>query len=251
MQRFVIALISLLLLSCSSEKATHSNTDTSAVQTTLPSGKDIKLSSFESQNGNKQRSKQKSNTADSINIAADSVSTTGNVSPEDMELILQRLEQARQHYLLALASQQSGDSVSCGIEFEAAIQILNELSDYSSIDSSKEYVDLSKSLVEDYKKFIAQTDSLGPNVSVSALREKLNQVVEQGDTTGLKIPQIDMKGTTVPLPLNEYVERATAFFMGRGRHYMERWLYLSGKYFPIMKRVFKEEGVIGVGYCEP
>ena len=219
MQRFVIALLSLLLLSCSSEKATRTTTDTLAVQTALPSGKDIRLSSFESQNGNKQHfSRQKWNTADSANIAADSVSSNGNASPEDMDLILQRLEQARQHYLLALASQQSGDSVSCGIEFEAAIQILNELSDYSSIDSSKEYVDLSKSLVEDYKKYIAQIDSLGPNVSVSALREKLNQVVEQGDTTGMKIPQIDIKGTTVPLPLNEYVERATAFFMGRGRH---------------------------------
>jgi len=103
-------------------------------------------------------------------------------------------------------------------------------------------VDLSKSLIEDYKKYIAQIDSLGPNVSVYALREKLNQVVEQGDTTGLKIPHIEIKGTEVPLPLNEYVERATAFFMGRGRHYIERWLYLSGKYFPIMKRVFKEEG---------
>ena len=93
------------------------------------------------------------------------------------------LEQARQHYLLALASQESGDSVSCGIEFEAAIQILNELSDYSSIDSSKEYVDLSKSLVEDYEKYIAQIDSLGPNASVYALREKLNQVVAPCSTT--------------------------------------------------------------------
>ena len=155
---------------------------------------------------------------------------------------IQHLEQARQHYLLALASQESGDSVSCGIEFEAAIQILNTLSDYSNIDSSKEYMDLSKSLVEDYEKYIAQIDSLGPNASVYALREKLNQIIEQGDVTGLKIPRIEIKGTQVPLPLNEYVERATAFFMGRGRHYIERWLYLSGKYFPIMKRVFKEEG---------
>jgi membrane-bound lytic murein transglycosylase D len=247
MRRFGIALLSLLILGCSSDKATHTDKDiavqSSADATTLPSGKDIKISSFEPQNGNKQHiNKQKSNTADSVNSAADSAYTNGNASSEDMALILERLEQARQHYLLALASQQSGDSVSCGIEFETAIQILNELSDYSSIDSSKEYVDLSKSLIEDYKKYIAQIDSLGPNVSVYALREKLNQVVEQGDTTGLKIPHIEIKGTEVPLPLNEYVERATAFFMGRGRHYMERWLYLSGKYFPIMKRVFKEEG---------
>jgi membrane-bound lytic murein transglycosylase D len=51
-----------------------------------------------------------------------------------------------------------------------------------------------------------------------------------------------MRGTQVPLPLNEYVERAEAFFMGRGRHYMERWLYLAGKYCPMMKRIFREEG---------
>ena len=236
MQRFVIALLSLLIVSCSSEKTTRSKADleaqSSVVQTRPHSGKDTKLS--------------QSNTADSISNAADTAYTNGSASldttSEDMELILQRLEQARQHYLLALASQETGDSVSCGIEFEAAIQILNELGDYSSIDSSKEYLDLSKSLIEDYEKYIAQIDSLGPEASVYALREKLNQVVEQGDTTGFKIPHIEIKGTQVPLPLNEYVERATAFFMGRGRHYMERWLYLSGKYFPIMQRVFKEEG---------
>jgi len=39
------------------------------------------------------------------------------------------------HYLLALASQEAGDSLSCGTEFETAIQILNELSEYSRIDS--------------------------------------------------------------------------------------------------------------------
>ena len=242
MQRFVIALLSLLILSCSSEKATHSSTD-STVQSSigLPSHKDLTLSSIELQS----KSKQKTDT-DSINNAADTAYTNSNAvsdtSGEDMELILQRLEQARQHYLLALASQESGDSVSCGIEFEAAIQILNELSDYSSIDSSKEYMDLSKSLIEDYEKYIAQIDSLGPDASVYALREKLNQVVEQGDTAGLKIPHIEIKGTQVPLPLNEYVERAIGFFMGRGRHYIDHWLYLSGKYFPIMERVFREEG---------
>ena len=219
-------------------------------QKAIPSSKGIKISSIEALNGiTPHISKPKSDTADSLNNAADTVYANGNggitsdTLNEDMELILQRLEQARQHYLLALASQESGDSVSCGIEFEAAIQILNELSDYSSIDSSKEYKDLSKSLVEDYEKYIAQIDSLGPNASVYALREKINQFVEQGDTTGLKIPRFEIKGTQVPLPLNEYVERATAFFMGKGRHYIERWLYLSGKYFPIMKRVFKEEGV--------
>jgi len=131
MQRFVIVLLSLLILSCSSEQATHTRTNPavqfSDTQTTVPSGKEIKLFSVRMLNGSKQHiSKPKSNTADSINIAADTAYTNGNGSVasdtlnEDMELILQRLEGARQHYLLALASQESGDSVSCGIEFEAA-----------------------------------------------------------------------------------------------------------------------------------
>jgi membrane-bound lytic murein transglycosylase D len=168
--------------------------------------------------------------------------TPADTSENDTEQILQNLEQARQHYLLALASQDAGDSISCQTEFETAISILNELGDFPGIDSSKEYLDLSKNLIDDYEKYIAEVDSLGPDASVYALREKLNSFVEQGDTTGLGIPKLEIKGTQVPLPLNEYVERAEAFFMGRGRHYMERWLYLGGKYCPMMKRIFKEEG---------
>lgn len=240
MQRLVIFILAFAILSCSSERITRSSTKTSSpAPSTQLSKADVQAPK-----------------ADSIAVPADSTNgkTNGNghsngngVASADTldnenELILQRLEQARQHYLLAIASQQAGDSLSCGSEFENAIQILNEISEYPNIDSSKEYLDLSKSLIEDYEKYIAAIDSLGPDASVYALREKLNQVVEQGDTTGLRIPQIEIKGTQVPLPFNEYVERATAFFMGRGRHHMERWLYLSGKYCPMMKRIFKEEG---------
>jgi membrane-bound lytic murein transglycosylase D len=238
MQRFVIVFLSFIILSCSSERATRSDNSSSPSPTVV-------------QSSGAGSPTQKT---DSIRVFGDSshVTTNGNGNgngtasadtvDNDNELILQRLEQARQHYLLALASQEAGDSLNCGSEFETAIQILNEISEYSSIDSSKEYLDLSKSLIEDYEKYIAQIDSLGPDASVYALRAKLNQVVEQGDTTGLKIPRIEIKGTQVPLPFNEYVERATAFFMGRGRHHMERWLYLSGRYCPMMIKIFKEEG---------
>jgi membrane-bound lytic murein transglycosylase D len=231
MQRFVITFLSIVILSCSSERTTRSHADTSS----NPSSINFKNLAADTINSSIDTSNVKINGNGNGIVSADT-------SDYDSELILQRLEQARQHYLLALASQEAGDSLSCGTEFETAIQILNELSEYSRIDSSKEYLDLSKSLIEDYEKYIAQIDSLGPDASVYALREKMNQVVEQGDTTGLKIPQFEIKGTQVPLPFNEYVERATAFFMGRGRHYMERWLYLSGKFSPMMTRIFREEG---------
>jgi membrane-bound lytic murein transglycosylase D len=241
MQRFVVTFLSLALLSCSSERTTRSDvvetSKSTIVQSSIPSNTDVKSQITDTINSSIDTSNVKTNGNGNGNGTA-SVDT----SDYELELILQRLEQARQHYLLALDSQEVGDSISCGSEFETAIQILNEVSEYSGIDSSKEYLDLSKSLIEDYEKYIAQIDSLGPDASVYALREKLNEVVERGGTVGLDIPQFEIKGTQVPLPFNEYVERATAFFMGRGRPHMERWLYLSGKYCPMMIRIFKEEG---------
>jgi membrane-bound lytic murein transglycosylase D len=227
MQRLFFIFVLLLAFGCTSGKITQSNPDRSSMA------------------GKNARQDSSGLAADTSSLAADTSNGTdaADTSDEENALILQRLEMARQHYLLALASQEAGDSTSCGLEFEAAIDILNELGDFAGIDSSKEYLDLSKSLIEDYEKYIAQIDSLGPEASVYALREKLNEFVDEGDTTGLAIPHIEIKGTQVPLPLNEYVERAIAFFMGRGRDHMERWLYLSGKYFPLMKRIFKEEGV--------
>ncbi|MBN1398450.1 MAG: LysM peptidoglycan-binding domain-containing protein [Bacteroidetes bacterium] len=234
MKRLVITFLSFIVIGCSSEEALRPDIDT-------PNNQAVQINST-----------PPANSADSLYSADDTTNGKSNgngygngsvdTSDFDSDIIYQRFEQARQHYLLALASQQAGDSLGCGAEFETAIQILNELTEYASIDSSKEYLDLSKSLIEDYEKHIAQIDSLGPDASVYALREKLNQIVELGDTTAIKIPEVEVRQTQVPLPFNQYVERAVSFFMGRGRTHIERWLYLSGRYYPIMLRIFREEG---------
>ena len=170
-------------------------------------------------------------------------SSASSDTSDDAEVIGQKLELARQHYLSALSAQQAGDSVTSEMEFEAAIEHINELSDFPGIETNKDFVDLSMSVVEDYEKYISQIDQLGPYASLYALREKLNQEVEKTDSTQLEIPKDEIKGTKVPLPFNDLVERNIAFFMGKGRYYMERWLFLSGKYFPTLKRIFREEGV--------
>jgi membrane-bound lytic murein transglycosylase D len=234
MQRFVITFLAFVLISCSSEETIRSSIDNTH-QASNPSVNNHKSIAVDTAYLPVDTTNGKLNGNGNGNGSVDT-------SDFDSELIYQRFEQARQHYLLALASQEAGDSLGCGAEFETAIQILNDLSDYVRIDSSKEYLDLSKSLIEDYEKYIAEIDSLDPEASVYALREKLNQIVEQGDTTALRIPEVEVKGTQVPLPFNEYVERATSFFMGRGRPHMERWLYLSGRYCPMMLRIFREEG---------
>ncbi|HLF19542.1 MAG TPA: LysM peptidoglycan-binding domain-containing protein, partial [Bacteroidota bacterium] len=167
----------------------------------------------------------------------------GDSIPDESEIIAQRLEQARQHYLSALAAQEARDTSLSEAEFEEAILILNELSDFPEVESNKDFTDLFKSVVEDYEKHIAVIDRLSPYASIFAIREKLSQEVESIDTSQVKFPRDEIKGTTIALPINEYVERNITFFLGKGKGHMERWLYLSGKYFPMMKRIFEEESV--------
>jgi membrane-bound lytic murein transglycosylase D len=153
------------------------------------------------------------------------------------------LEKARQHYLSAIAAQGNGDSVRSAAQFEEAIAILDELSYIPGMDENRDFNDLTKAVVEDYEQYIAAIDTLDPQSSIFALRAKLNQVTEGLDTLGATKPTKIIQGPTIPLEVNNLVEKNIAFFQGRGRHHMERWLEISGKYFPRMKEIIREEGV--------
>ena len=153
-----------------------------------------------------------------------------------------RLEAARQHYLSALQAQTMGDSVLSANEFEEAIGILNEISYYPDIENNQEYNDLSRSVVEDYEKYIASIDDLGPQSSIFALREKLNLDIENIDVSNIKIPNVPIPETTIPMKMNDLVEKNIMFFIDKGREHFERWLYLSGKYFPVHRSDFYGRG---------
>ena len=174
---------------------------------------------------------------DTFSVAADSLA--GHET-----FISEQLEEARQHYLAALSAQEAKDSTLCAEEFEYAIHVLDELSYLPGIEANKEFTDLSQNVIEDYEKYIASIGDVSPEASVFALREKLNEIIEKVDISTVDIPEEVITGTSVPLPVNEHVERNIAFFMGeRGRLHFEKWLEVSGKFFPMMKRIFKEEQV--------
>lgn len=162
--------------------------------------------------------------------------------PDDT-LIVAMLESARQHYVSATAAAENGDSSRSVIQFEEAISILDELSYIPDIESNRDFNDLSRAVVEDYERYITAIDSLSPESSIFALREKLNQVVDVPDTGAVGPTRPIMQGTTVPLVMNDLVQRHIEFFQGRGREHMERWLRNAGRYFPILTRILREEGV--------
>ncbi len=244
MQRSFAILLCFLLLSCSSEKALENrqvgDTKPELVQTTRASNQAQKPAS--------ESVKTTPGFPLAVEPSMDSLHFTGieDFAPDttfgETKEISQQLELARQHYLTAQGAQESGDTTQAGIEFERSIQTLNTLADETDAELSKDFQDLSTSVVEDYEKLLIASGRINENTSIFALREILSEVVDQTDTSHVVVPKVEIKGTSVPLPFNDQVEKNLAFFMGRGSHYIEQWLYLSGKYMPIMKRIFREEG---------
>jgi membrane-bound lytic murein transglycosylase D len=218
-----ICLLALTLAACSSDQATVRTPSTLA-----PAG----------------------STADVLPIPQDAESDTLSTdlpvtesTAEAESLVTSMLEQARQHYLSAIAAQESGDSLRSAVQFEEAIRILDEVSYYPDIENATDFNDLVKAVIEDYEQYIARIDNLGPETSVFALREKLNQLTEAHDSLGAGPTTRVVEGTTIPLTVNRLVEQSISFFQGKGREHMERWLYRSGKYFPLMRKILQEEGV--------
>jgi membrane-bound lytic murein transglycosylase D len=162
--------------------------------------------------------------------------------PND-SLIATMLETARQHYLSATAAAANGDSLRSVVQFEEAISLLDELSVIPDIDSNKDFADLSKAVIEDYELYITRADSLSPETSISALREKMNQIADLPDTASLGPQKTIVQGTAIPLVMNALVERHIEFFTGRGRVHMERWIRNSGRYFPLLRKILQEERV--------
>ena len=178
----------------------------------------------------------------SVDPAADSTGADF-LGGADEKQIAEILEQARGHYLSAMQAQAEGDSILSADEFEEAIKHLNEASYFPNIETNSDFNELSRSIIEDYEKYIATIDSIGPNSSIFALREKMNLEIEKIDITNIQIPPSLVPKTEVPLHINKYTKRTISFFMGKGRSHMESWIYRSGKYFPMMSRIFAEEGL--------
>ena len=151
---------------------------------------------------------------------------------------------ARGHYNDALRLQSLGQQDSSAIEFEKAIGVLNDLGYYPDIESDSDFVDLSRKIIGDYEKYISTIQNLGPGTSVFALQEKLSQIVDSINVAGTKFPAPPPLATSqVPLVLNRAVEQNVKFFTTRGRWHMQEWIYRSGRYIPMMKRIFAEDSL--------
>ena len=160
-----------------------------------------------------------------------------------------RLDQARQRYLMALESIEKGDTVSAARRFDEAIVILNELADEPEIDKDRDYTELVQAIIEDYESYVTNIDDLSTDTPISVLRSRMFAEVDakpavepitvpKGQhTAGPTVTQIEMTQ-------NKYVSNNLKFLtQAKGRKFFKKWLERSGRWFPTLSRIAAEEGM--------
>ena len=162
-------------------------------------------------------------------------------------IVSEMLEQARQDYLTALERKEAGDTTGTVAHFESALRSITNLSYYPGIENNDAYVELENSIIEDYKAFIDELGTLPEGVSFGAYEEWMKESTEEIDSSPeTESDQItEVVAADIPLELNSYVQQWIDYFTGRGRVTMYNWLSRSGKYFPMMSKIFTREGVPG------
>lgn len=183
--------------------------------------------------------------------STNTVDSTNSIQPQNY-FIAQKLERARQKYLRALSAIENDDTLSVPRLFEEAVQALNSLASYPGIDQNEDFTDLAQSIIEDYESYVQSIDSLSETSSAFMLRQKIYQEVEDIDTveqesttTLVRVPYpLSLPSVTIPIEVNEHVEKNLTFLtQDRGRKFFRKWLERSGKWFPLMRRIAREENM--------
>jgi peptidoglycan lytic transglycosylase D len=174
-------------------------------------------------------------------LVIDSLPPVPDIDLADFESILDR---ARLYTVLAQKALEQGDTLAAIEKCEIASQKIDRASYYPNMEDSQDFIDLSRQIVVIYQRSAHGIPASTLDVSISALQFLVDESVEHTEEEELvKISFRSPPPTTIPLPLNEEVEKNIVFFTTKGRKFFTKWLERSGRYFPVMEPILAAEGV--------
>jgi len=160
--------------------------------------------------------------------------------------ILRRIADINRINVNALEAQLNDDLIGAEEYITLALQSIQQLlEDYPDIQENRRFNELYRSVMAEYHEFngisgpIVQTEG-----DIFEVRQEMFADDDWFDGSGYSLPdQITEKRFEVPLILNKQVNNHIHFLTQRRPGTMRAWLDRSTFYFPMMKRIFEEEGV--------
>lgn len=168
---------------------------------------------------------------------------TGKERAKDSIDVYTKLEEAFTNYKSGLSHIQAYEDLDSKKSFDNAVRILNKI-DQSILEEpansnwKSDYIELAQSVARDY--IVTQSDLTEGN-AVFKLAErvgvKYDRISQYTENETDPLPD----GKDIPLIKNEAVQEYIDFFSKteRGRNFIDKTLYRSGKYFPIMRKILR------------
>ncbi len=164
------------------------------------------------------------------------------VDPE----FLRRISDVYKIHVLSIDAQVQGDLVEAENyinESFAAIQAL--MDDYPEIQNNRRFAELYRSVLAEHSEFYGIEEVRSETEGdIFAIREELFSEKDDWIAEGYSLPEnLTFNKTEVPLIQNQHVNRHLMYYTLRRPDVMELWLERSEYYFPMMREIFKDEGV--------
>lgn len=183
-------------------------------------------------------------TADSLlprqAIVIDSLPPVPDVNLADYPAVMDR---ARLHVVLARKALEKGDTLRSFEDCQQAARQLDKAACYPDAESDSDYTVLSRTLASLYNVCVVKIPDASFDLPMSVMNAIFDAKIQTDAVDLSRLTFKEPPSTTIPLPLNEDVERNIYFFSTQARGTYERWLERSGRYFPGMRKILKEEGL--------
>ena len=163
----------------------------------------------------------------------------------DRELMM-RIASIYRLYLNAIDAQINEDLITAEKYITNALSDIQRLVDeYPEAQSSRRMTELYRSVMTEYYAFYGISEPIqATEGDIFAILDEMFSLDDNlFESDRFIMPDgIELNRTQVPLILNRHVHNQINFLVNRRPQVMERWLERSAIYFPMMRRIFEEEG---------
>lgn len=160
--------------------------------------------------------------------------------------VMRRIADIYRTHVNAIEAQVQDDPLSAEKHITDALNSLQSLLDtYPEVQSNARFSELYRSVMTEYREFYGVTDSINEvEGEIFKIQKELYSGNNEWMQEGYRLPEdITTPKTEVPLVQNRQVNRHLMYYTLKRPEVMETWLKRSKKYFPMMRKIFREENV--------
>jgi membrane-bound lytic murein transglycosylase D len=164
-----------------------------------------------------------------------------------MDIIDAQLSESKSIFAEAVLADMAGDTLEALYQFELLFEGLSDLRVVIMEDEYQylEYNRILNASINYYEKDAETIDIVESGLSVSLLRDRLNEYIYSQTLDDLEYVDetIEVIPGHVPITYNSKVASIIKYYKNRGRKSVQNWLNRMGRYKAIMLPILEEEGV--------